>query len=142
MSKFLMPFVIILMILLPPIAGVYFVATSIKPVNNTVTTDVVDPVNPDVIVPPSVVIVPDVIKPVTYVQFGSYKSETIARKALQGLALLKSPLYNVLDLRVYKVTLTNGMWYRLALKAPDLASGTALCAKLKAAKQDCLVLTF
>ena len=132
------------MLVAPPVAGVFLVINMNKTeiITPTVTTEV-----PPIPMPRRADRMPDVIPEIvgnqaTYVQLGSYKTAALARKGIQELATLKSKLYNVLDIRVYKVTLDNGTWYRLALKVADLKTGNVLCTKLKEVDQGCLVLQF
>lgn len=76
----------------------------------------------------------------TIVQFSSHTTVKEAQKAL--VALNSLGLFDITDVRLYKATLPNGTWYRVALPVKDLAAGNKLCDAWKAKGNDCLVLQF
>lgn len=101
------------------------------------------PTTPPVVSAPSVPPdTPEAPKPTqtTIVQFSSHSTVKEAQKAL--VSLQSGGLFDITDVRLYKASLPNGIWYRVAIPVEDLNAGNKLCAAWKAKGNDCLVLQF
>jgi len=110
-----------------------------------VTAPPVEGIVPPMVLPPLVDVpieVPDEPGPVDYVQLSSHRSESSAERAVKIHGLELKGLVSASLLKVYKVTLSSGTWYRVVLPQDSRQEAEATCGKVKAAGHDCLVFTF
>lgn len=138
-AKVLIPILIIGMILVPPVAAVLAIAGAAHSHTNQGWVVPKPPISTPVTPTPPVVVTP---AQTNYVQLGSYPTVDAAKKALQAFTKRNSSYYNILDLRVYKVTINGVLWYRIVFPTDTLDAANTTCAALKKGGQDCIVLTF
>lgn len=136
----IVPGIFIAMIIIPPIWMISSLAGHIHS-NTPITTPVnPTPVNPVPVNPTPVTPKPPTKTTITVVQFGSHKTEAEAVADLKSLN--SHNLFDVTNVRIYKATLSNGVWYRVALPVSSVSDGNKICDAWKNLGNDCLVITF
>jgi len=80
--------------------------------------------------------------PIHVTQFSSHRTKDEAARAVEIHSNKYPDLFRSSDLKVFRVELDSGTWYRVLLPTETRTQSEALCNTIKSRGGDCLVLSF